>query len=123
LRIENARSGRSGADRRLRRVGKMVAVFAGLLVAFVMLCPIGGDTRYAQAPDGTGIDVFHYWSIGTALLSFVSSNSPWAFANDLNVVTVPLGLVSSAVTSYYTYLGALRLTQWRRTKRSSSAGT
>jgi hypothetical protein len=120
--MENARSGRSGADGRVRRVAQMVAVFAGLLVAFVMLFPIGGDTRYAQGPDGTGMDVFHYWSIGTALLSLASANSPWAFANDLNVVTVPLGLVLSAGTSYYTYIGALRWSQWRRRKRSPSAG-
>lgn len=75
------------------------AIIVGLLVAVIMLVPIGRDYDPIRMPDGTGGVRAVYWSLGSGVL----------FDAKLNVITVAAGIVFALGGGRLTYLLGLRL--------------
>jgi hypothetical protein len=75
----------------MRSAAKKASITAsavGILVALLMLTPIGGDTRSVEGPGGSSIEANYYWSLGTVFFGFFVGEVP----QELNIVTIALGL-------------------------------
>jgi hypothetical protein len=83
-----------------KTVAVLLSVGLGLLIALVMLFPIGGDTRSVGGPGSPTKLVPYYWSLGSFLLLGPVTGG---FLQHLNIGSILVGVVLSVLAGVLPY--------------------
>jgi hypothetical protein len=85
--------------KRIDMKAMVIALVVATFIAFVMLMPIGSNTRIATTPTGNVLDPY-YWSLGTI---FILEPLFGESLKQLDLVTIPIGIALVALAGWVTY--------------------